>query len=39
MLGLWLMVADGQYLKMFKATISGCILQGFWGYVQVIGWT
>lgn len=40
MLGLWLMAADGLYLEMFKATVSGgLLLRGFWGYIQAIGWT
>lgn len=39
MLGLWPTVLVGQYLRMFKVIISGCLLQGFWGYGQAIGWT
>lgn len=31
MLGLWPMVLVGQYLRMFKVTVSGCLLQGFLG--------
>lgn len=37
--GLWPMVLVGQYLRMFKVIVSGCLLQGFPGYGQVIGWT
>lgn len=37
--GLWPMVLVGQYLRMFKVIVSGCLLQACWGYRQAIGWT